>query len=135
MSSPVDYAGSLAQAERLKVILDDEFDALRAQDMARFEALQPSKAEILSALALLAKRVLETPGATDDPHWLAVQTLVNECREAHRRNDILIRSKLESIRATLRMLQNADSDTAVDVYDRLGRLSGPGRGRRRGYDA
>lgn len=135
MSVAFDFAGSYAQAQRLKSILEDEFDALRVQDMTRFEALQPPKAEILAALAQLAKAVLETPGATDDPEWQRIQSLVGECREAHRRNDILIRSKLESIRATLRMLQNTDSDAAVDVYDRLGRIAGPGRGRRRGYDA
>ena len=59
----------------------------------------------------------------------ALLAVMNECREAHRRNDVLLRSKLEAIRGTLRMLQSADESSSVDIYDRLGRVGGGPRGR------
>ena len=46
------------------------------------------------------------------------------CRKIHLRNEILIRSRLEAIRGTLRILQNSsEADSAVELYDRLGRVS------------
>ena len=57
------------------------------------------------------------------------------CRDGHQRNEILIRSRLEAIRNTLRILQNSsETDGALQLYDRLGRVS-EGYARKRYTDA
>ena len=53
------FSQALDQANTLKTLLEDEFNALRIQDLTQFEALQPLKIKILSFLASdgLANRV------------------------------------------------------------------------------
>lgn len=145
------HAGAMALVRRLRALLDDEFEALKAQDLEWFERMQPTKLELLQSLAS-AVPPESTATATGDSasagdsasvgdsanaaqlalqmqQWDEFVAVMNECREAHRRNDVLIRSKLEAIRGTLRMLQSADESSSVDIYDRLGRVGGGPRGR------
>ena len=42
---------SLEKVQSLKTLLEDEFSALKAKDLGRFESYQASKADILSFLA------------------------------------------------------------------------------------
>jgi len=138
------HAGAMALVRRLRALLDDEFEALKQQDLEWFERMQPTKLELLQSLAGVVPpesmgAAVDEKSAAGDRAQIALQmqrwdefvVVMNECREAHRRNDVLIRSKLEAIRGTLRMLQSADDSNSVDIYDRLGRV---GRGLRgRGY--
>ena len=133
------HAGAMALVRRLRALLDDEFEALKAQDLEWFERMQPTKLELLQSLASAVppESTATTAGDSANAAQLALQmqqwdefvAVMNECREAHRRNDVLIRSKLEAIRGTLRMLQSADESSSVDIYDRLGRVGGGPRGR------
>mgnify|MGYP003704500275 CR=1 FL=1 len=123
-------------AHRLKALLEEEFEALRGQSLDAFEKLQPLKTEIFATLAQLVVRLTTPANAqmpvdfSQSPNWISFQALMAECRDAHRRNDVLIRSKLEAIRGALRVLQSGESSAAsVEVYDRLGRIGGYGRGR------
>jgi len=141
-------AAGCGEARRLGGLLEEEFKALSAQDLPRFESLQAQKEQILVALAQLVQELTAagetgaaaangagaTPAGTapDAAQWEQFQQLMSDCREAHRRNDILIRTKLESIRAALRILQNSESSSSVEVYDRMGRMYGYRRGR--GYE-
>jgi len=141
-------AGAIAagceQARRLGSLLEEEFKSLGAQDLPGFESLQAPKEAILATLADLVQRLTSagaassdgagtpSPDLPDEAQWDEFQQLMSGCREAHRRNDILIRAKLETIRATLRILQNSENTASVEVYDRLGRMSGYRRGR--GYE-
>jgi len=133
-------AAGCEQARRLGGLLEEEFKALSAQDLPRFESMQAAKEEILAALAQLVQGLTAAGEAgaapleslPDDAQWEQFQQLMSECRDAHRRNDILIRTKLESIRAALRILQNSESSSSVEVYDRMGRMYGHRRGR--GYE-
>ena len=134
-------AAGCEQARRLGGLLEDEFKALSAQDLPRFESMQAAKEEILAALAQLVQGLTTAAGETgvapsesmpDDAQWEQFQQLMSDCREAHRRNDILIRTKLESIRAALRILQNSENSSSVEVYDRMGKMYGYRRGR--GYE-
>jgi len=110
------------------------------QDLPAFELLQPEKEQILVALARVLQRVSATDSAAAavglpqeaGEQWAVFQSLMGECQAAHRRNDILIRSKLETIRATLRILQSGENTGSVEVYDRMGKVSSLLRGR--GYD-
>lgn len=127
---------ALDQANALKVLLEDEFSALKIQDLATFETLQPQKVEILSFLASdgLADRVKEF---SSDPQngsnyiaiWDDVMAVVTECRDSHRRNEIFMLRKLESIRGALQTIQSPDPLNTVEVYDRLGKVR-PNRNRK-----
>jgi hypothetical protein len=68
----------------------------------------------------------------DNPEWDGFKNLISDCRELHRRNEVLIIRKLDAIRGTLQTLQGTDPTASVEVYDRLGRIS-RGRGGR-GYE-
>lgn len=121
------------QAGRLLALLEAEFEFLRGQDVAGFESLQTPKEELLGALTRLVQRVAQVDGTPNSPanapEWTVLCQVMAQCREAHRRNDVLIRNKLESIRAALRVLQAGEGGASSDVYDRLGRIAGPARGR------
>lgn len=113
------------QASRLLDLLDQEFEALKSQDLERFESFQAEKADILKAFSGLS---LPQEGP-DALAWEGFRDLIRDCKERHRRNEILIQRKLDAIRAALRTLQGPDPLNAVEVYDRMGRLSSARRSR------
>lgn len=124
-------------ARHLQRILEDEFGVLGVPDLAEFEKIQPVKERILASLGeFVSNHAAGLADARPSPEaqslWDDFEKVMSACRDAHRRNDILIRSKLEGIRVTLQVLQNSDTSAAVEVYDRLGRMSGLRR--RRGYE-
>ena len=100
-------------------------------------AIVPADARLTDAKGIPASKppaasaVEGSLNPADSPHWQTFQGLMTECRDAHRRNDILIRNKLDTIRATLRILQNSENSHSVDVYDRMGRIAP--QMNRRGY--
>jgi flagellar biosynthesis/type III secretory pathway chaperone len=109
--------------------LESEFDALKQQDLEGFEGLQAQKLEILSFLASedLLERVKvyaeDVSTATNNlVLWDEVMALIAECRDMHRRNEVLINRKLETIRGTLQTIQSPDPLNSVEVYDRLGKI-------------
>jgi flagellar biosynthesis/type III secretory pathway chaperone len=124
LSGFIDFARSLA------VLLDDEFEALKTQDLDHFERLQPAKVDLLKKISQVPPPKAESVGnatATSggvNADWESFQQLVRECRDRHQRNAILIQRKLDAIRSALRTLQGADATSSVEVYDRLGRLAG-----------
>lgn len=118
MSSPADRSAAL----RLAALLDEEFEALKQQDLDRFEALQPEKLDLLRRLGSISPPQ-PTPSGDFSADWLQFQDLVIDCRDRHRRNSILIQRKLDAIRAALKTLQGADPTSSVEVYDRLGRIA------------
>ena len=122
---------SVQHALALQDLLEQEFEALRAQDLDAFEAMQVRKLEIFDTLHQLTRA--GTPHSlVDDPEWESFRRLISDCRELHRRNEVLISRKLDAIRGTLNTLMGEEQTASVDVYDRLGRMS---RGRRgRGYE-
>ena len=123
------------KGQALKLVLDSEFDALKQQDLAAFEILQAQKLEILHFLA--SDELLEKIKAHTDNQdkaaatmviWDQVVALMNECRDPHRRNEILITHKLETIRGALQTIQSPDPLNSVEIYDRLGKMR-PSRNR------
>ena len=126
---------ALDQASTLKTLLEDEFNALKIQDLTQFEALQPLKIDILSFLSSdgLANRVKGFSSDTADSSthiaiWDDVMNVVSECKDLHRRNEIFMLRKLESIRGALQTIQSPDPLNTVEVYDRLGKVR-PNRNR------
>ena len=117
---------ALSVCTQLIQMLALEFDALKSQDLARFESLQPGKNDLLAELTEIC------PPAEDlqkMPEWDALRELLIECRDLHRRNAVLIERKLDTIRGALHSLQVGDSGSPVEVYDRLGQVARFSRGR------
>lgn len=134
---------TLHKANALKSVLDSEFIALKAQDLTTFEALQAQKLEILTFLSSddMLERVKsytennqDNDSATNLLLWDEVMTLIGQCRDLHRRNEVLISRKLESIRGALQTIQSPDAFNSVEVYDRLGKIR-PNRSRQPMGDA
>lgn len=120
------FADAIRHAVRLRAILDDEFQALSSNQLDTFENLQPIKSELLSLLTVIVQQAADCKpeGSALAPDWQDFRDHMQSCREAHLRNELLIRSRLDTIRGTLRILQNsADMDAACQIYDRMGRIS------------
>ena len=117
---------ALFVSDQLVQLLALEFEALKSQDLDRFESLQAGKNDLLAELAGLC------PSAEDLqnlPEWDALRELLIECRDMHRRNAVLIERKLDTIRGALHSLLAGDSGSPVEVYDRLGQVARFSRGR------
>ena len=117
---------ALSVCTQLIQMLALEFDALKSQDLDRFESLQPGKNDLLAELTQIC------PPAEDlqkMPEWDALRELLIECRDLHRRNAVLIERKLDTIRGALHSLRVGDSGSPVEVYDRLGQVARFSRGR------
>ena len=109
----------LSLASQLSKLLLLEFEALKVQDLDRFESLQPGKNDLLAGLAKLC------PSAEDLqnlPEHEKLRELLIECRDLHRRNAVLIERKLDTIRGTLHSLHTGETGSPVEVYDRLGQI-------------
>jgi flagellar biosynthesis/type III secretory pathway chaperone len=116
----------LSVSEQLVQLLALEFEALKSQDLDRFESLQPGKNDLLAELSTLC------PSAEDLqalPEWEPLRERLIECRDMHRRNAVLIERKLDTIRGALHSLRVGDSGSPVEVYDRLGQVARFSRGR------
>ena len=116
----------LSLATQLSQLLLLEFDALKIQDLDRFESLQSGKNDLLAGLAKLC------PSAEDLqnlPEYEELRELLIECRDLHRRNAVLIERKLDTIRGTLHSLHTGESGSPVEVYDRLGQVARFSKGR------
>lgn len=127
----VAQAQALAQVDLLEQLLEQEFDALKVQDLDRFEQLLERKTELLSGLSELTG--VRQPEDADrlGEDWNAFRQRMMACRDLHQRNEILIIRKLDAIRGAIDSLQVTDPASSVEVYDRLGRVDRLRR--RRGY--
>ena len=125
------HAQALIVVDRLEDLLAQEFEALKAQDLDRFEQLLEQKNEVLEQLSALSG--VRQPEDADrlGSEWDAFKLRMVACRDTHRRNEILIVRKLDAIRGTLQSMAIDDPASSVEVYDRLGKLNRMSR--RRGY--
>ena len=116
----VSYAD--VQLDRLVNLLDEEFNALKEQDLDAFEELLNEKNHILADLSQLTG--VRQPEDADrlGPEWAPFRQRMVICRDMHRRNEILILRKLDAIRGALESLNVSDPTSPVEVYDRLGQI-------------
>ena len=116
----VSYAD--VQLDRLVNLLDEEFNALKEQDLDAFEELLNEKNQILADLTQLTG--VRQPEDADrlGPEWTPFRDRMRVCRDMHRRNEILIMRKLDAIRGALESLNVNDPTSPVEVYDRLGQI-------------
>ena len=117
---------ALSVSDQLVQLLALEFEALKSQDLDRFESLQPGKNDLLAQLSQLCPTAEDLQNL---PEWEPLREKLLECRDLHRRNAVLIERKLDSIRGALHSLRAGDSGSPVEVYDRLGQVARFSRGR------
>ena len=119
------------QLETLEKILEQEFSALKQQDMDSFDRLQPRKIAIMEALG--ADGVIESITASDTSEKSqssreevsSIKILIDRCHELHRRNEILINRKLEAVKGALASLREGSATDDVEVYTKAGGLAKP----------
>jgi len=126
-----DVVSAMAYGNALHGLLEKEFATLKAQELDRFESLQPEKLQIFEVLTQLVPHE-EPEQILEKPEWQVFRELMATCRDLHRRNEVLISRKLDAIRSALHTLRDADPTASVEVYDRLGRMSRMRGGR--GYE-
>jgi flagellar biosynthesis/type III secretory pathway chaperone len=120
---------AMERVQALSSVLEEEFEALKVQDLDRFEQLLNLKTDLLQELSdITGVRQPEDADALGD-EWSLFREEMLACRDMHRRNEILIVRKLDAIRGALDSLQITDPASSVDVYDRLGRVNRMRRGR------
>ena len=131
-ASAPEVAQALALTHELETMLEDEFELLKAQKLDDFDALQTSKVDLLRQLTHITG--IDGPGSADalGPEWDEFKHRMLECRNKHRRNEVLITRKIDAIRGALQSLEVQDPTSSVEIYDRLGKLSRVRRGR--GYN-
>jgi flagellar biosynthesis/type III secretory pathway chaperone len=126
---PSSLEQALALAQTLEEMLELEFEHLKAQNLDAFEASQPVKNDLLLQLVKLAG--IQTAESADalGPEWDGFKEHMAQCRDMHRRNEVLIGRKIDAIRGALQSLQVQDPASSVEIYDRLGKLNRVRRGR------
>lgn len=121
------------EIDALSGILNVEFEAIKAQDMALLDRIQEDKESALSRLgdgrfqALMT--ALEQQQALDDTALLMDkwQDLIGaaEASRGHLvRNQMLIQRKLMVLREALQSLYQTDNNQGLQLYNRLGKLAG-----------
>ena len=122
----IDEAHALREADalvdQLAELLDQEFEALKAQDLDQFEVLLSGKNHLLSELTRITGVTQLNDADKLGTHWNDFRTRMLACRDMHRRNEILIMRKLDAIRGALESLNVNEATSSVEVYDRLGQI-------------
>ncbi len=109
-------------ASELHRLLELEFEALKAQNFSDIESIQEKKIPILEYLnADSIKAELKETGVEAD--WESFKSIINECKSAHRRNEILVNRRIESIKSALSTLTGENKDDELEMYDKLGKLA------------
>jgi len=122
----IDEAHALQEADalvdQLAELLDQDFEALKAQDLDQFEVLLSGKNHLLSELTRITGVTQLNDADKLGTHWNDFRTRMLACRDMHRRNEILIMRKLDAIRGALESLNVNEATSSVEVYDRLGQI-------------
>ena len=118
------------QLETLERILEQEFIALKQQDMDAFDKLQPRKTAIMEMLgaeevieSIKASQSLDDSEASPKNDISSIKILTDRCHELHRRNEILISRKLEGVKGALASLREGSATDELEVYTKAGDLT------------
>ena len=120
----------LTLGNQLKSSLEEEFIALTEKNLDHLETVQQRKVELLQSIQAqwpqeLSSEAEESPTgevSSSDPLWDEARTLLNECKEAHIRNDLLLKRQLEVVRTVLSSLTQRSADNHSALYDKMGRM-------------
>ncbi len=124
----------LHKTEALKELLENEFQALSKKDLSELEEIQQKKSEILANLSNEKFLSLVEFQKTNDNRsdfdeeplriWDQIITVMQDNRKLHQRNEVLVNTKLESIRNAIKTLGTNDPESSVEIYDKLGKIKG-----------
>ena len=109
-------------ASELQRLLELEFEALKSQKLSEIESIQEKKVPILEYLnADSIKANLKEGGG--EANWDSFKSIISECKSAHRRNEILVNRRIESIKNALSTLTGENKEDELEMYDKLGKLA------------
>jgi flagellar biosynthesis/type III secretory pathway chaperone len=106
----------------LEALLEEEFAALKAQDMSNFDSINENKNKLLKELMALTGIHQPEDAQKLDSRWNEFKDKMRLCRNLHRRSEILVNRKLDAINGALESLRVGSGPTSVETYDRLGRI-------------
>ena len=122
----------LTLGNQLKSTLEEEFIALSEKNLDHLETVQVRKVALLESIQTQwpqeaeanaeAEADLDASNASADPLWDEARTLLNECKETHIRNDLLLKRQLEVVRTVLSSLTQRSADNHSALYDKMGRM-------------
>ena len=118
-------------ARTLSSVLEEEFSVLESKDLEALETIQDRKVSVLQQLDSAwsnlnahreaAAEELQDP-ANQDSLWQEAIGLINNCKEAHIRNDLLLKKQLEVVRNVLSAITKKSDTGQGDLYDKMGRI-------------
>ena len=124
----------------LRQLLEREFEALKGQNFDVFEKCIEGKNTILAeisnsgVLERLKGLSIDSGDHSEDSKTLAIlHKGLGECRDLHRRNEVLIRQKIIAIRETIASFSLEDNPLS-ETYDNLGNLKKGLRKRTHNFD-
>ena len=123
----------LTLGNQLKSALEEEFIALSEKNLDRLDSVQIRKVSLLESIQAQWPQDADTGAETStdsqlnndepsDPLWDEARSLMNECKEAHIRNDLLLKRQLEVVRTVLSSLTQRSADNHTALYDKMGRM-------------
>ena len=123
----------LTLGNQLKRSLEEEFIALSEKNLDHLETVQVRKVSLLESIQAQWPQYVDTGAesattsdlntdAPSDPLWDEARSLLNECKEAHIRNDLLLKRQLEVVRTVLSSLTQRSADNHSALYDKMGRM-------------
>ena len=123
----------LTLGNQLKGTLEEEFIALSEKNLDHLETVQVRKVPLLESIQAQWPQDVDTGAEADtnsdldtddpsDPLWDEARSLLNECKEAHIRNDLLLKRQLEVVRTVLSSLTQRSADNHSALYDKMGRV-------------
>ena len=112
----------MERVTKLEALLEEEFEALKDQDLNNFSEINQSKDRLLNELIALTGVNKPEDAHKLDPKLNEFKEKMRHCRNLHRRSEILVTRKLDAIKGALESIR-ADSRTSnIETYDRLGKI-------------
>ena len=104
-------------------LLDEEFELLSGRDFLSVEKIQVQKVEKMQELDILWKSV-GSGDLSEDQLVLfdEIRSKLEECKDKHLRNDILLKKQMEITKNLISVLTNRN-ELQTNVYNKLGKLS------------
>ena len=104
-------------------LLDEEFELLSGRDFLSVERIQVQKVEKMQELDILWKSVGSGDLSGDQLVLFdEIRSKLEECKDKHLRNDILLKKQMEITKNLISVLTNRN-DLQTNVYNKLGKLS------------
>ena len=104
-------------------LLDEEFELLSGRDFLSVERIQVQKVEKMQELDILWKSFGSGDLSGDQLVLFdEIRSKLEECKDKHLRNDILLKKQMEITKNLISVLTNRN-ELQTNVYNKLGKLS------------